>query len=66
MGKVIYFLISFIISIYSIVFLVSILASQSGYSDVVNALIRANASLNIQDINGKHALIAGNPYSRVF
>ena len=66
MGKIIYFLISFIISIYSIVFLVSILASQSGYSDVVNALISANASLNIQDINGKHALIAGNPYSRVF
>ena len=37
-----------------------ILASRYGYLPIVNSLISANASLDIQDINGYTALIWGS------
>ena len=41
------------------VYLIIYLASINGKLDIVNALINANASLNIQDNNGYTALIWG-------
>ena len=38
---------------------VLILASYTGKLDILNAMIIVNASLNIQDNNGKHALMIG-------
>ena len=38
---------------------VLILASITGKLDILNAMIIANASINIQDISGKPALMIG-------
>ena len=41
------------------VFPVLILASYTGKLDILNAMISANASINIKDISGKTALMIG-------
>ena len=58
-GKIIYYLFNLLIFIFSMVFPVLILASYNGNLDIVNALISANANLNIQNNLNQTALYFG-------
>ena len=58
-GKTVYSWMNLLIFTYCCISCFIILASFHGYPDIVNALISANANLNIQDVYGNTALYYG-------